>query len=108
MKIAKVFIVALIAVFAFSNDAAAQTTKKKVVKTQVNQRARIADGVQDGELTRRETKKLVQQQRDINQTKKAAKADGKVTRKERAVIKTKQKKASANIARKKHNAADKK
>ncbi|BDS14080.1 hypothetical protein [Aureispira anguillae] len=102
MKI-KNFLLTLIAITAFAFNADAQTTKKEVTKKQVNQNARIHQGVRSGELTKRETKQLKAQQRDINQTKRAAKADGKVTAKERATIKHKQTKASANIARKKNN-----
>lgn len=102
MKI-KRFILMFVAIAAFSFYADAQTTKKKVITKQVNQNARINQGVRSGELTKDETHRLRSQQRNINQTKKAAKADGKVTAKERAVIKHKQTKASANIARKKHN-----
>jgi len=102
MKIQNLLFV-FIAMFAFTFTTTAQTTKKAVVKKQVNQDARINQGVRSGELTRAETKQLKQQQRDINQTKRAAKADGKVTAKEKAVIKHKQNHASANIARKKNN-----
>lgn len=102
MKIQNLLFV-LVAIFAFTFTSTAQTTKKEVVKKQVKQKARIQQGVQSGELTTREANQLKQQQRDINQTKRAAKADGKVTAKEKAVIKSKQNQASANIARKKHN-----
>lgn len=102
MKIQNLLFV-LIALFGLSFNANAQTTKKEVVTKQVKQNARINDGVRSGELTPAEAKKLKQQQRDINRTKRAAKADGVVTRKEKAVIKHKQNRASANIARKKNN-----
>lgn len=102
MKIQNLLFV-FIVLFAFSFNSNAQTTKKAVVTKQINQNARINQGVRSGELTRAETKQLKQQQRDINRTKKAAKADGVVTRKEKAVIKHKQNNASTNIARKKNN-----
>jgi hypothetical protein len=69
----------------------------------VNQKQRIEQGLRSGELTRKESKHLKAQQRDIHQVKKMAKADGKVTREERRVIKQKQARADKNIARKKHN-----
>ena len=81
----------------------AQTTKKKVVKTQLKQQKRIKHGVKNGELTKGETIRLKKQQANIQRTKRKAAADGVVTRKEKAVIKSKQTKASKNIARKKHN-----
>ena len=55
------------------------------------------------EMYEKETKKLARQQKDIRRTKRAAKSDGKVTKKERAVIHSKQNAASRNIKRKKNN-----
>lgn len=85
-----------------------QTTKKQVNKRQVVQNKKINQGVKSGELTKKEAVKLKAQQRNINQTKKAAKADGVVTPKEKAIIKHKQNKAAKNIAKKKHNKVDRK
>jgi uncharacterized membrane protein YebE (DUF533 family) len=79
------------------------TATKPVKKRQINQQARISNGVSSGELTKAETIQLQKQQRHINRTKKAARADGIVTRKERAIIQHKQNKANINIYRKKHN-----
>jgi hypothetical protein len=74
-----------------------------LTKTQIKQQKRIKNGVQNNELTRRETIKLSQQQKHIKRSKKVAKADGIVTRKERASIRRQQNNASANIYRKKNN-----
>jgi len=74
-----------------------------VKKRQVNQQCRINNGVRNGELTKAETIQIQKQQININKTKRAAKADGVVTAKERAIINRKQNMASANIYRKKHN-----
>ena len=76
---------------------------RKVNQRQKNQTERIANGVKSGELTKKETKNLARQQKDIRKTKRAAKSDGKVTKKERAVIHSKQNAASRNIKRKKNN-----
>lgn len=73
---------------------------------QQNQRARIRDGVKDGELTRRETARARKDQREIRRTEKRAKADGKVTKKEKAIIEHKQDKASRKIRRNKHDAQE--
>jgi hypothetical protein len=81
----------------------AQTQTTKVNQRQGNQKDRITEGVKSGELTKKETKNLVLQQRDIRRTKKVAKADGVVTRKERVVIHSKQNSANRNIKRKKKN-----
>lgn len=88
---------------AFCASGFSQTTKKKVNKRQVVQQKKINQGVKSGELTKKEAVQLQKQQRNINQTKKAAKADGVVTRKEKAIINHKQNKAAGNIAKKKHN-----
>jgi hypothetical protein len=81
----------------------AQTQTTKVNQRQGNQKDRITEGVKSGELTKKETKNLVLQQRDIRRTKKVAKAGGVVTRKERVVIHSKQNSANRNIKRKKKN-----
>jgi len=80
-----------------------QTTKRKIAKRQNIQDARVNQGLRTGELTKREAIRLKQQQKDIKRSKRAAKADGKLTRKERRVIKAKQNKASQAIYRKKNN-----
>ncbi len=81
----------------------AQTATPNVTKKQVKQQARIQNGVANGSLTRHETKQLQRQQINIQKTKNRAKADGIVTKRERAIINTKQNVASRNIARKKNN-----
>lgn len=101
MKI-KSFVIAMFLIsFTFSTQA--QVSKKKVVKTQVNQQKRIHQGVRSGELTKKETVQLQRQQARIQRTKKRAASDGIVTRKEKAVIRSKQANASKRIAKKKHN-----
>ena len=81
----------------------AQTTTRRVTKTQVKQKARIKQGQVSGQLTRYETAGLKAQQRHINRSKHRAKADGVVTRKERAGLKKQQKKANRSIFRQKHD-----
>ena len=91
---------------AFSFTVQAQPTPKNVTKTQVKQVKRIKQGVKSGELTKKEATQLKRQQANIQRTKKRAKADGVVTRKERAIIRKKQTNASKNIAVKKNNRRD--
>jgi len=74
-----------------------------VNKKQRNQAKRIVHGVKTGELTKGETKKLVGQQVHIKRTKRRARADGQVTRKERQEIHRKQRRANVNIYHKKNN-----
>jgi len=81
----------------------AQTRTPQVTNRQVAQQARIRQGVENGELTRREAVKLEQQQRKIQHDKKEAKADGVVTPEERAKLHREQRKAGADIYRQKHD-----
>lgn len=72
-----------------------------------NQRARINQGVRSGELTRAEAANLRNDQREIRQDVRAAKADdGVITRDERKDIRQDQRQASRKIYRKKNNARD--
>lgn len=81
----------------------AQTQTPQINKTQKKQVERIKEGVKKGELTDKETKVLVKEQKHIQKEKVAAKADGKLTKAERKHIKKDQLKASKDIAEKKHN-----
>jgi hypothetical protein len=74
----------------------------------INQRERhqqrsIFDGIHDGELTRREVRKLEREQAKIRYQEAKAKADGDFTSKERARIQKKQNHASRHIYREKHD-----
>ena len=71
-----------------------------------NQRAQIRHGVKSGELTKRETKNLVYDQKNIHRDIKAAKADGIVTPCEKKDIRQDRNQASREIYRKKHNDRD--
>lgn len=71
---------------------------------QVNQQARIRQGTRSGEITPAERARLEAQQARIRRDKRMAKADGVVTPEERAKIAREQRRASQNIAAKKHNA----
>ena len=77
-----------------------QTIRKK----SRNERARIAQGVKSGELTKGETVKLANEQKEIRKdVKEAKKDDGHIGPRERAEIKHDQRKASRDIYRAKHN-----
>ena len=73
-------------------------------KHQQNQRQRIHQGVQSGQLTRRETARLREEQRDIRRDERLARSDGKVSAGERKIIRHEQKKASRDIYKQKHDA----
>jgi hypothetical protein len=102
MKLIIVSVALLIATIA-SNNTFAQATPK-VHAHQVHQKERIKEGVQSGELNRKEATRLRAEQAKIQAEKKVAKADGVVTPAERQVIKQDQKKASKHIYNQKHDA----
>lgn len=91
------FLSAFIIMLIISTTTNAQAGRSRI------QHKRIADGVRSGELTRRETRQLAAQQRDIRLDKREARADGMVTRDERREIRKEKRHASRNIYRKKHN-----
>lgn len=99
----KVLLIALFLIgFAFSVQAQTNATPQ-ISKRQLKQQKRIGKGVANGELTKGEFKQVQRQQRNIRKHKRKTKADGNVTRKERAGVHMHQNKASRNIARKKNN-----
>ena len=71
-----------------------------------NQKHRIKQGIRSGELTRKETKNLIEERKEIHQDAKLAKSDGKITSNERKIIRKDQRKQSHAIYRKKHNKRD--
>ncbi len=72
-------------------------------KREAKQEARIEKGERKGQLTDREAANLEKKQARIQKMEADAKADGKVTTKERAKITNAQNKETVNIATKKHN-----
>ena len=73
---------------------------------QHNQRERIVNGVQSGELTMRETRRLAAGQVHLNRVERRAKADGVVTPGERAHMQHEENQQSRRIYRQKHDAQD--
>lgn len=90
----------------FMITAKAQTQTPKVDKRQNIQKERIHDGIQNGELTRKETRLLVREQKSVKRTEKKAESDGVVTKRERVILDRKQDRANRHITRAKHNARD--
>ncbi len=82
----------------------AQTKTPVVKERQENQQKRIAEGVKSGELTAKETEHLEGREVKIQKDKKEAKADGVVTRQERAKLRREQNRTSRAIYRQKHDA----
>jgi hypothetical protein len=65
---------------------------------------RIEQGVKSGQLTKKETQELKDEQNNIKEMKEKAKADGVVTQKEKNKIRAARKAASKNIYQEKHDA----
>jgi hypothetical protein len=76
----------------------------EIVDRERRQQERIAQGVQSGELTAKETQRLETEQARIENDRKQALADGKMTRKERSRLHNEQDRASHRIYRQKHDA----
>jgi hypothetical protein len=72
-------------------------------KRQGNQQKRIGRGAASGELKAGEVRKLEKEQKEIQQQKQEARADGTVTGAERKEIHKEQEKASRHVYRAKHN-----
>ena len=100
MKTIKSIAAALVSTLVFGNLVFAHGT---INQRERRQQRRIADGVKDGELTRKEVRKLEKQQAKIHTAEARAKADGEFTAKERAKIQKKQDKASRQIYKEKHD-----
>ena len=100
MKTIKSVAAALVSTLFLGNLMFAQGT---VNQRERRQQERIADGVNDGELTQKETRKLEKQQAKIHTAEAKAKSDGQFTGKERAKIQKKQNKASEQIYKERHD-----
>lgn len=98
----------IITLLAFTSAGFSQTKISRVHTRQVNQQKRIAEGAEDGALTKREIVKTEARQAKIQKDKKEAKADGVVTRKERAKLHREQNRSSRAIYRQKHDAQTRK
>lgn len=96
----------LLALVALPVIAAAGSRDPGVNQRQHHQQHRIQQGVQSGELTRGETRRVEAEQRRIRHEERAYKADGHVTRAERADLRRDQNHASRDIYRQKHDAQD--
>lgn len=72
-------------------------------KREVRQQARIGQGVQSGQLTRKEAKKLRRGQKKVDQLQTQASADGVVTPQEKLRLEKAQDRQSRRIHRQKHD-----
>ena len=94
----------LIAAILFGMDISSANAQFK--KRSQNQKHRIRQGVRSGEITKKETKNLIEERKEIHRDVKLAKADGKITLNERKIIRKEQRKQRQAIYRKKHNKRD--
>ena len=83
--------------------AAAQPATPNIDQRQANQQARIDNGKATGTLSKREAARMEAGQSKVAAMEAVAKADGKVTRAERAAIKKEQNKQSRRIRTQKHD-----
>lgn len=94
----------LAAILASATTHAAGTNTPVLDERQENQERRIEQGIESGALNANEAARLEAQQNRVQRAEDRAKADGVVTRRERAVLHHRQDHTSGAIARKKHNA----
>lgn len=81
----------------------AQTATPGVDQRQINQEARIQQGVQSGALTAREAARLEKGQDRVERMEDKAKSDGTVTRQERARLQKAENVQNRQIYREKHD-----
>ncbi len=93
-----------IAIVALSQGASAHTNTPNIDKREANQQSRIQQGVASGQLTKRELNRLENGQARVQSAEAIAKADGKVSKKERARLQRMEDKQSARIFNEKHDA----
>lgn len=101
-----ILIVSALAIGAITPQVSAyadNTNTPGIDKRQHNQKKRIKQGVKSGELTGRETHRLIHQQAKTHRMERRAKADGHVTKKERIRLHRAENRASRNIYRQKHD-----
>lgn len=80
-----------------------QTRTPRINHRQVHQQKRIANGVKDGELTARETRRLETREMKIQHDKRIAKSDGIVTPRKRRNLRREENRTSRVIYRQKHD-----
>jgi len=83
--------------------AAQNVNDPRIQERELKQQQRIQQGIQSGQLKPGEANRLERQQTRIKATEDRMKADGNLTRAERAKLTRMQNRASQNIYREKHN-----
>ncbi len=88
---------------AISSAVFAQTNTPNIDQRQINQERRIEQGEQSGSLTQREAQRLERGQDHVEHVEDRAKADGVVTKRERARMQHAENVQSRRIYREKHD-----
>ena len=95
--------IALSALFGMLTQGFSAAEAGPIDRVQKNQRARIQQGVQSGELTRAETRRLTKEQVRVERLQRRALKDGKLSRPEKARRGRAHHRANRHIYRAKHN-----
>jgi uncharacterized protein YlxW (UPF0749 family) len=82
------------------------SVQAQVNTRQKNQKERTQQGVESGELTKREAKKIKHQQDKVNDYEAKLRSDGELSGKDKTKLNVAQNKSSKSIYRKKHNKRD--
>lgn len=93
----------LVAMFAITSMAQAQTRTPVVNRRQHVQEHRIHEGVHSGRLTRNEARHMQARERKINRDRRIARANGHVSIAERRHLRREENRSSRAIYRHKHN-----
>lgn len=100
----KNIILIVVGLLCFGTVAAQETPRADA--RQAIQKERIKAGVQSGELTALETRRLVKEQKRIRRLERRSKADGNVSPAEKLRLEKAQHRANRKIVRKKNNTRD--
>lgn len=92
----------LVALILFVSGANAQSTPK-VDQKQTRQKVRIVDGIADNELSKRESVRLIKEQRKINRMERRIKRDGHVSARERVRLNKALRRSNRHIVREKND-----
>ena len=99
----KAILIMTILIFASSGVFAQNIKTPKINKKQKIQADKIKQGVKSGELTHKETKKLLKLEAKLQKKKRIAKADGVITPKEKAKLRKLSKRLDGQIYKQKHD-----
>ena len=91
-------------IFAISTPVLAEPQSSGIDKREHKQKERINQGVESGQLTKKEARRLRHEQKRIKAKEEAMKLDGTLTKGERKELQQDLNKASEHIAEQKHDA----